>query len=63
MLEYNHYYRPTAKQLLKNKFFDDIRVPELQGIAPFKIVINIDKNDWQQTYTKNEHDSSPISEQ
>ena len=63
MLEYNPYYRPTAKQLLKSKLFDDIRVPDMQVIAPFKIVINVDRNEWQQTYSRNEQESSEISEQ
>jgi len=26
MLEFNHYYRPTAKELLRNKIFDNIRI-------------------------------------
>ena len=46
MLEYNPYYRPTARQLLKNKIFDKVRVSEKQNIAPYKIVINIDKNEF-----------------
>ena len=62
MLEYNPYYRPTAKQLLKSKLFDDIRVPEMQGIAPFKIVIKIDNNEWQQTYTKNDIEATQFTE-
>ena len=35
----------------------------MQNIAPFKIVINIDKNEWQQTYTKSDADACPHTEQ
>jgi hypothetical protein len=42
MLEFNPYYRPTAKQLLKNPIFDKIRDPMNEKAAPFKIKIKFD---------------------
>ena len=32
----------SAKQCIKNKIFDHIRVPELEKPAPFKINLDID---------------------
>ena len=46
MLEFNPYYRPTARQLLKNKIFDGIRIPSIEERSPQKIVIDIDKNEF-----------------
>lgn len=42
MLQFNPYYRPTAKELLKSKIFDKIRCEDLEKSAPFKILIDID---------------------
>jgi hypothetical protein len=44
--------RPTADQLLKRNFFDDIRVPGNEVKAPHKIQINIDKNEYSFDYDK-----------
>jgi len=33
MLEYNPFYRPTAKELLSNSVFDEIRVEALEKDA------------------------------
>ena len=45
MLEFNHYFRPSAKQLLKNKIFDSIRDLSFE-IAPLhKIKLNIDTDE------------------
>ena len=43
MLEINPYFRPTAKQLLKNKIFDSVRIKENEVFANHKILINADK--------------------
>jgi hypothetical protein len=37
MLEFNPYFRLTARECLKNKIFDDIRISEIEKSAPFKI--------------------------
>ena len=46
MLEFNPYYRPTARELLNNPIFDKIRVKRMEQPAPKKIVIDIDKNKY-----------------
>ena len=43
MLTYNPHYRPSAKQLLKSRIFDDIRT-KVDTIAPYKIAIKYDKD-------------------
>jgi hypothetical protein len=35
MLEFNQQFRVSAKELLKNKMFDDIRVERLERGAPY----------------------------
>ena len=42
--------RPTAKEILKNKIFDSIRIPAIEEAAPHKIVIDIDINNYKQNY-------------
>ena len=56
MLGFNHYFRPTARELLKNKIFDKIRIPSIEEPSPHKIVIDIDKNEYKQTYDDEEDD-------
>jgi serine/threonine protein kinase len=50
MLEFNPYFRPSAKQLLKNKLFDEIRNPNNEKRAEFKIKISADKNFFANEY-------------
>ena len=50
MLEFNPYFRPTAKECLSNKIFDSIRVPGLESSAPFKINIDVDRNEFEFDY-------------
>jgi len=50
MLEFNPYFRPTAKECLQNKIFDNIRVTGLEISAPFKINIDVDRNQHQFDY-------------
>ena len=47
MLEFNPYFRPSAKQLLKSKLFDHLRKPEDNGIAtaPYRIKLKLDEKD------------------
>lgn len=45
MLTYNPIFRPTAKQLLKMKIFDDIKCTHrFDTVAPHKIAIKYDKD-------------------
>lgn len=50
MLEINPYFRPSAKQLLKNKLFDKIRRKADVLQAPFRVKINIDEKEWAINY-------------
>lgn len=43
LLEFNPYFRASAKDCLKSPIFDKIRVPALEEDAPFKIFLDIDK--------------------
>ena len=44
MLEFNPYFRPSAKQLLKNKIFDSVRIKSNEVQATHSVVINVDKH-------------------
>ena len=44
MLQINPFLRPTAKQLLKFKIFDKVRVKEVEVTSPHKIILKIDIN-------------------
>ena len=50
MLEFNPYFRPTAKECLQSKLFDSIRVAGLEASAPFKINIDVDRNEYKFDY-------------
>ena len=50
MLEFNPFFRPTAKECLSNPIFKNIRVPGLEASAPFKINIDVDRNDHKFDY-------------
>ena len=58
MLEFNPYFRPTAKECLQNKIFDNIRVAGLEISAPFKINIDVDRNQHQFDYENAEQNQS-----
>merc|ERR1712147_424995 len=45
LLEFNHQYRTSAKECLKSKFFDDIRVERLERGAPYEIHLLCDGMD------------------
>ena len=42
MLEFNPYFRVSAKDLIKNPVFDKIRVKEKEVDAPFEIQIDVE---------------------
>ena len=46
----NPYFRPTADELLKNKIFDEIRIPESEKKSPFKIHLEFDVNEYKMQY-------------
>lgn len=45
MLEINPYFRFSARELLKNPFFDDIRIVDNERQAPEKIKLPIDQDE------------------
>lgn len=53
MLEINPYFRPSCKQLLENPIFNEIRVPNLQEPAEYKIKLGIDTTE---AYARNYED-------
>jgi hypothetical protein len=62
MLSYNHYHRPSAKQLLKLKIFDDIRNKSIDTIAPHKIAIKYDKDPkYKMVYEEHSYDTDEIN--
>jgi hypothetical protein len=42
MLSFNPNDRLSAKEALENKIFDEIRVPNLENDAPYKIYLGCD---------------------
>ena len=50
MLEFNPYFRPTAKECLQSPLFSNIRVQGLEASAPFKINIDVDRNEHKFDY-------------
>ena len=42
MLQFNPYFRPSAKELLENKIFDNYRREDLEEASPFKLSLDID---------------------
>lgn len=44
MLQINPYFRPSAKELLNNPYFDDVRIAELESATPPKLNLQIDSD-------------------
>lgn len=44
MVELNPYFRPSAKELLKNKYFDEVRVPEFEHSSRQKLSLELDSD-------------------
>ena len=42
LLEFNPYFRPTARDILKHPIFDHVRIKENELSAEYKIIIEID---------------------
>ena len=51
MLQINPFLRPTAKQLLKFKIFDKVRVKDVELTSPHKIILKVDINSEKELYT------------
>ena len=49
LLEFNPYFRPSARELLKHPVFDNIRIKENEVSADYKIIVEID-NKCPQNY-------------
>jgi hypothetical protein len=60
MLQFNPYFRPTTKELLKSKCFDDLDLPSKAISAPYKLVIDIDENKYKQVYKGDCWAESPV---
>ena len=44
MLELNPYLRSSTRELIKDPYFDDIRIPLMEKHAPKKIALEIDED-------------------
>ena len=42
MLEMNPYFRPSAKEILKNSYFDEVRIPEYEHSSNLKLSLDLD---------------------
>ena len=45
ILKLNPYHRWSASELLKLQIFDEFRDPEMEASAPFKILLEIDRDE------------------
>ena len=59
LTEFNPYFRATASDCLKHKIFDQIRIPELERPAPYKIKIS---NDLSNMYDYDECETMGANE-
>ena len=57
MLQVNPYLRPSAKQLLANKVFDPIRIPNCEKAAHHKVILHSDINEYKFNYETNQVDA------
>lgn len=44
MLNFNPYFRPSAKELLDHPFFDEVRCPDYEAHTPKRIQLEFDKD-------------------
>ena len=46
MLTFNPYLRPSAKELLQNPYFDEVREKSLEDHKPLKLLLDVDKEEY-----------------
>ena len=44
LTEFNPYFRFSAREALKSKFFDDIRIPKIEKACSSKIQLKVDED-------------------
>lgn len=47
MVEINPYFRPSARELLKADYFDDVRIPEFEKSCTTKMSLEIDHDQFK----------------
>ena len=52
MLELNPYFRPSARQLIKNPIFDSIRVTQNEKTSPHTVKLSVDSKSQGIDYEK-----------
>ena len=51
MVEVNPYFRPTARELLKHTYFDEVRISEYERFIPVKLSLEIDHDELKDPNT------------
>lgn len=44
MLDFNPYFRPSAKELIDHPYFDEVRCPDYEAHKPKRIQLDFDKD-------------------
>ena len=57
MLQVNPHFRPSAKYLLQNSIFDEIRIKKNELSAPQKLQMHCDLNEFKFNYETNQVDA------
>lgn len=45
MLEFNPYFRPSARELIRSAYFDDVRIEAYEMHTPGKLTLEIDEDE------------------
>ena len=59
MVQFNPFHRPTAKDLLKDTYFDSVRDDKAEADAPFKIMLTCDQPNSE---IKNDYENEGVSD-
>ena len=59
MLEFNPYYRPSARCLMKNSIFDKIRQKEQEKKSSVRVKLQYDKEKYYKDF-ENGEDNLPV---
>lgn len=46
MLQFNPYFRPSAKELLGSCYFNDVRISKLENFKPSKLLLACDQDEY-----------------